>query len=155
MILLSSGVVLGFGWLMLYRNIGVPVFLSLILMHALSGFPFSFFSLLEGLNGISNNTLHASSLAGANQLKKITSIMLPSILPRLSSAWAFAFAISMGELNTVLMLGSSDWITLPLYIYRAAGSYRFGTACVGGSVLIAFTLFIFFISEKKNGSRNQ
>jgi thiamine transport system permease protein len=155
MILLSSGVVLGFGWLMIYRNIGVPVFFSLILMHALSAFPFSFFSMLEGLNGISSNTLHAASLAGANQLKKISSIMLPSILPRLNSAWAFAFAISMGELNTVLMLGSSDWTTLPLYIYRAAGSYRFGTACVGGTVLIFFTLITFYFSERNNGAHNQ
>ncbi len=114
MLLMSSGIVLGFGWLMLYRNLGVPVFLSLVLMHALSAFPFSFFSMLEGLNGISINTFHAASLAGANPFRKITSIMLPSILPRLSSAWAFAFAVSMGELNTVLMLGSSDWITLPV-----------------------------------------
>jgi ABC-type Fe3+ transport system permease subunit len=162
MILLSSGIVLSFGWLMIYRNIGIPVFLSLVLMHALSGFPFSFFSMLEGLNGISNNTFHAASLAGANQLKKISSIMLPSILPRVSSAWAFAFAISMGELNTVLMLGSSDWVTLPLYIYRAAGSYRFGIACVGGTVLIFFTLITFFISDisvhqkrKNNGTYHQ
>jgi thiamine transport system permease protein len=147
MILLSSGVVLSFGWLMLYRNIGIPVFISLVLMHALSAFPFSFFSMLEGLNGISHNTFHAASLAGASPLKKISSIMLPSIFPRISSAWAFAFAVSMGELNTVLMLGSSDWITLPLYIYRAAGSYRFGTACVGGTVLIFFTLITFFISD--------
>ncbi len=145
--LLSSGVVLGFGWLALYRNSGVPVFLSLVLMHAIAGFPFSFFSILEGLNGISNNTLHASSLAGAAPLRKVSTIMVPSVLPRLSSAWAFSFAISMGELNTVLMLGSSDWITLPLYIYRAVGSYRFGTACAGGTILIFFTLITFFISD--------
>ncbi|MDR2900584.1 MAG: iron ABC transporter permease [Treponema sp.] len=156
MLLLSSGVVLGFGWLMLYRNIGIPVFVSLILMHALSAFPFSFFSILEGLNGISNNTLNAASLAGANPLRKISSVILPSIFPRLSSAWAFAFAVSMGELNTVLMLGSSDWITLPLYIYRAAGSYRFGTACVGGTVLILFTLITFYFSDLSiRKTRNQ
>lgn len=147
MILLSSGVVLGFGWLMMYRNIGIPVFPSLVLMHALSAFPFSFFSILEGLNGISNNTFHAASLAGASPLKKISGIMLPSVLPRLRSAWAFAFAVSMGELNTVLMLGSNDWTTLPLYIYRAAGSYRFGIACVGGTVLVFFTLITFFVSD--------
>jgi thiamine transport system permease protein len=146
-ILLSSGVVLGFGWLILYRNIGIPVFLSLILMHALSGFPFSFFSMLEGLNGISDNTFHAASLAGANRFKQLTSIMLPSMLPRLSSAWAFAFAISMGELNTVLMMGASDWVTLPLYIYRAAGSYRYGAACAGGAILIFFTLITFYFSD--------
>jgi ABC-type Fe3+ transport system permease subunit len=61
----------------------------------------------------------------------------------------------MGELNTVLMLGSSNWITLPLFIYRAAGSYRFGAACVGGTVLILFSFITFFISEKHNGAHNK
>jgi ABC-type Fe3+ transport system permease subunit len=46
------------------------------------------------------------------------------------------------------MLGSSDWITLPLYIYRAAGSYRYGAACVGGAVLIFFTLITFYFSDR-------
>ncbi len=43
--------------------------------------------------------------------------------------------------------GRPNWSQNINRIYRAAGSYRFGSACVGGTMLILFTLITFFISD--------
>ncbi|MDR3160976.1 MAG: iron ABC transporter permease, partial [Spirochaetaceae bacterium] len=63
------------------------------------------------------------------------------------SAWAFSAAISLGELNAVLMLGLEGWETLPLLVYRAAGAYRYGTACAAGTLLMACCAGAFLLSE--------
>jgi thiamine transport system permease protein len=54
-----------------------------------------------------------------------------------------------------MMLGIQDWETLPLYIYRAVGAYRYGNACAAGTLLIFGLTAGLFLSEwgrKKYGS---
>jgi len=46
-----------------------------------------------------------------------------------------------------MMLGMEGWETLPLYIYRAVASYRYGTACAAGSLLILCCAACFLLSE--------
>jgi ABC-type Fe3+ transport system permease subunit len=46
-----------------------------------------------------------------------------------------------------MMLGMEKWETLPLYIFRAAGAYRYGTACAAGTLLILCCAFCLFLPE--------
>jgi thiamine transport system permease protein len=55
--------------------------------------------------------------------------------------------LSLGELNAVMMLGMEGWETLPLYIYRAVGAYRYGTACAAGTLLILGCAACLLLSE--------
>ena len=77
-----------------------------------------------------------ASALGAGPLRLLTTIALPLSLKSLRSAWGFAAALSLGELNAIMMLGKENWETLPLYIYRATASYRYGNACAAGTLLI-------------------
>jgi thiamine transport system permease protein len=145
--LVSSGIVLGLGWILLYgrehsRSLG-----ALVVVHGVSALPFAFASISAGLNSIPENTLRAASAFGAGPVLRILTVELPLSLRRVRSAWGFAAAISLGELNAVLMLGMEEWETLPLFIYRAAGAYRFGLACAGGTLLIAACAGAFLLSE--------
>jgi thiamine transport system permease protein len=74
--------------------------------------------------------------SGANPLRGLLTTVLPLSLNRVQSAWGFAAALSMGELNAGMMLGIEGWETLPLYIYRAVAAYRFGNAGAAGTLLI-------------------
>jgi thiamine transport system permease protein len=145
--LASSGIVLGLGFTLLYGREYSRSLPALLIVHAVTALPFAFSSVSEGLAEIPQNTLNAASSCGAGPVLRILTVELPMIFPRLRSAWGFAAAISLGELNAVLMLGMEDWETLPLLIYRAAGSYRYGAACAAGSLLLLSCLGAFLLSE--------
>jgi thiamine transport system permease protein len=145
--LASSGIVLGLGWLILYGREQSRSFLSVSLVHAVIALPFAFNSVSQGLRNLPPNLMNAGAAFGAGPLARIFSLALPAAAPSLRSAWAFAAALSLGELNAVMMLGTEDWETLPLLIYRAVGAYRYGAACAGGTLLILCCAAFFLISD--------
>ena len=151
--LVSSGIVLGLGWLIAYRALETSPF-SLVMLHAVIALPFAFNSVSEGFRSMPSNTLNAAQVCGAGPAKSILTTALPLSLSRIRSAWGFAASLSLGELNAVIMLGLDKWETLPLYIYRAAGAYRYGSACAAGTLLILACAAGLLLSEtgRKNGS---
>jgi thiamine transport system permease protein len=144
--LISSGIVLGLGWLILYGRDNSRSFLAVMVIHAVAALPFAFHSVSRGLKGLAPNVMGAGTVFGAGPFARIFTLALPLASGRLRSAWAFAATISLGELNAIMMLGM-DWETLPLFIYRAAGAYRYGAACVAGTLLILCCLFLFLLSD--------
>jgi len=145
--IISSGIVLGLGWLILYgRNFSRSPF-ALVILHGVSAMPFAFNFISEGFRSLPANTLNAAAVFGADPLRGLLTTALPLSLPRVRSAWGFAAALSLGELNAVMMLGMEGWETLPLYIYRAVAAYRYGTACAAGTLLILCCAACFLLSE--------
>jgi thiamine transport system permease protein len=144
---ISSGIVLGLGWIILYgRNFSrSPA--ALVILHGVSAMPFAFNFISEGFRSLPANTLNAATVLGADPLRGLLTTALPLSLKRVRSAWGFAAALSLGELNAVMMLGVEGWETLPLYVYRAAAAYRYGTACAGGTLLILCCAACFLLSE--------
>jgi|GEM_PF-313795 len=145
--IISSGIVLGLGWLIIYGRTFSRTPLALILLHSVAALPFAFNSISEGLRSLPANTLNAAAVFGANPVKGLLTVALPLSLKRIRSAWGFAAALSLGELNAAMMLGMEGWETLPLFIYRAAGAYRYGIACAAGSLLILCCAGCFLISD--------
>jgi thiamine transport system permease protein len=143
----SSGIVIGLGWLIIYGGNKSPSPLALVLLHAVTAFPFAFNSISEGFRSVPLNITNAAMMQGAPPLFALLTTALPLSLRRLRSGWGFAAALSLGELNAVMMLGMEKWETLPLFIYRAAGAYRYGTACAAGTLLMLGCAACLFISE--------
>jgi thiamine transport system permease protein len=139
--LLSSGIVLGLGFLIVYGDLfsafphGAGIGAAAAI-HAITALPFTFNAIMEGFNGIPKNIPSAAEVLGAGPLKRLLTIEVPISAVHIRSAWGFAAALSLGELNAVMTLGLENFETLPLLIYRAAGAYRYGSACAGGVVLI-------------------
>jgi thiamine transport system permease protein len=148
--LASSGIVLGLGWLILYgrdRSRGV---LAVAALHSIAALPFAFSSLWEGLRGIPPNIARGAAVFGAHPFLRILTVDLPLSFRRIRSAWAFSAAISLGELNAVMLLGPDNFETLPLLIYRAAGAYRYGTACAAGTLLVLCCAGFFLLAEARH-----
>jgi thiamine transport system permease protein len=145
--LASSGIVLGLGWLALYGRESSRTMAAAALVQAVMALPFAYRSIEGGFRDIPENTTAAAMVFGAGPLKRLLTLELPLIFRRFRSAWAFAAALSLGELNTVIMLGLENWETLPLLIYRAAGAYRYGAACAAGTLLILAAGLCFLLSE--------
>lgn len=146
----SSGIVLGLGWISFYGREQSRNILALAAVHAMAALPFAFNSVYQGFLSLPANTLAAASVLGAGPFRRLVTLEIPLSAGRIRSAWGFSAALSLGELSAVLMLGMEDWETLPLYIYRAAGAYRYGAACAAGTLLILCSLGAFLLSEVKS-----
>lgn len=145
----SSGIVLGLGWLSFYGAGLARSFWAVALAHAVSALPFAYRSAAEGVRSLPSRAAAASAALGAPPLATAFRVALPAAGRRIRSAWAFSAAVSLGELNAVLMLGLDGFETLPLLMYRAAGAYRFGAACASGVLLAAACAAAFMLSEKE------
>jgi thiamine transport system permease protein len=153
---ISSGIVLGLGWLIIYGNNFSRSPIALVILHAVIALPFAFNSISEGFRSLPANTLNAAMVFGATPLKGLLTTAVPLSLKQIRSGWGFAAALSLGELNAVMMLRMEGWETLPLFIYRAAGAYRYGIACAGGTLLILCCAACFLLAEgslKKRGEK--
>jgi thiamine transport system permease protein len=145
--LVSSGVVLGLGWLIFYGREYANNFFPLAAFHAVLSLPFAFNSLYQGYRDVAASTANAAMVLGAGPLKRLLTLELPLALSRLRSAWAFSAAISLGELNGIMMMGPEHFETLPLFIYRSASAYRYGSACAAGTLLIVCCAAAFLSAE--------
>ena len=145
--IISSGIVLGLGWLIIYGRDFHFTLLTLVMLHGVIALPFAFNSIAEGFRSVPDNTLDAASTLGAGPIRILLTIALPLSLKRIRSAWGFAAALSLGELNAIMMLGKENWETLPLYIYRAVGAYRYGNACAAGTLLMLCFAACLLLSE--------
>jgi thiamine transport system permease protein len=144
--LLSSGIVLGLGWNLAYRGaVGGPA--ALAALHAVLALPFAFRSIDDGLASLPPSIASAAAALGSPPFRTAWRVVLFAAAPRLRSAWAFAAALSLGELNAVLMLGLGDWETLPLLVYRATAAYRFGAAAAAGSLLALLCAAAYFWAD--------
>jgi thiamine transport system permease protein len=147
--LVSSGIVLGLGWIRLYGPLASRSFWALAMVHGVIALPFAYRSVGEGLASIPPSMLKASATMGDPPWRTILFVVLPASARYTRSAWAFAMTISLGELNGALMLGIEEFETLPLLVYRATGAYRFGTACAAGTVLALACAGSFMLSKEK------
>jgi thiamine transport system permease protein len=145
--IVSSGIVLGLGWLIMYGRSFSRAPIALALLHAVIALPFAFNFISEGFRSLPANAFNASAVSGAGPVLGICTVAIPLSIKQIRSAWGFAAALSLGELNAVMMLGVENWETLPLYIYRAVGAYRFGTACAAGTLLILGCTACFLLAE--------
>ncbi|MDR2194836.1 MAG: iron ABC transporter permease [Treponema sp.] len=145
--LASSGIVLGLGFLMAYGGKHGANIATVIAVHAVTALPFAGAIIMEGFHTVNNGVLNAAESLGASPLKRLFTVDIPLCGRHIRSAFGFAAAISLGELNAVMMLGIKDFETLPLLIYRAVGAYRYGTACAAGVILMLCCCAAFALSD--------
>ena len=152
-----SAVVLGIGYLWLMRNEALnylPPRISIVCAHTVIALPFVLRSLTPAMRRIRQDLLDAARMMGAGSFKRFLTIELPLIRPGLISGGAFAFAISLGEINATLILSDAGITTIPIAILRLIGTYRFFSACALGTILIGICLLAFTLIDAFEGWEN-
>lgn len=120
----------------------------IVIGQATIAWPFAARFLDAAFSAMDYGKNEAARTLGASSFQAMARVDLPLIAPSLAAAAAFAFSITMGDANIPLVLGSGQYETLPLLLYRLASSYRFNEACAVGLVLALFTSLAFFLKEK-------
>jgi len=122
-------------------------YILVVLAHVVITLPFVLRSVLPEYRKIPFTYSQASLTLGATVPQTFWKIELPLLRGALATGAAFAFAISMGEINATLMLSDSHIITLPVIMYRLINSYNYSGACALGTLLIICCGLVFGLTE--------
>jgi len=154
-----SGVVVGLG---LLRGLvfGVPVFghrivvagtVAVVAAHAVGAYPFVTRNVAPLLATIDRSVLESARTLGASRFRVLLDIELPQVWPGVLAGTAFAFAISMGEFDsTVILATGGSGYTMPVAIERFIGR-RLGPATAMGCVLLVVTGISFAVIDRLGG----
>ena len=122
-------------------------FILVVLAHVVIASPFVLRTILPEYRKIPFSYTQASLTLGATVSQTFWKIEIPLLRGAMATGAAFAFAISLGELNATVVLANSHVITLPVVMFRLIGSYNFPGACALGTVLIVCCGFVFAFTE--------
>jgi thiamine transport system permease protein len=159
LILVMPPIVLGAGWFMLLRGLDMGFALApavVVAVNGLMALPYALRILgpAHANAAAANDRLCASlGLAGWNRWRLAD---WPLLRPAFGLAFAFAMALSLGDLGAVALFGSQDLITLPLLILQRMGSYRTTDAAGLALLLVLLCLALLAAAERwtmRTGSR--
>ena len=154
-----SGVIVGLG---LLRGVvfGVEVggwrfaaggTVAIVAAHAVACYPFVVRTVAPGLEGLDPALVESARALGAARTRALLDIEIPLVWPGVVAGAAFAFAISMGEFSSTVVLASgTDQFTMPVAIERLIGR-RLGPATAMGVVLLAVTSVSFVVIDRLGG----
>ncbi|MYL67471.1 ABC transporter permease [Halorubrum distributum] len=124
---------------------------AVVVAHAVSGYPFVVRTVSPGLAGLDRSLVESARALGASRARVIRDVELPLVWPAVVAGAAFAFAISIGEFtSTVVLATGADAYTMPVAIERFIGR-RLGPATAMGVVLLVVTGLSFVVIERLGG----
>lgn len=149
-----SSIILGLGYLKAFQVLPWPLvgrWYTIVFAHTVIAHPFVIRTVSSMLRKIKPTLPEAARSLGATSFKLFWHLELPLIKSSLITGAAFAFAISVGEINATLMLYNPDLITMPVAIYRLISSYNFFGACAMGFLLMFFSFLAFLVIDTLGG----
>ena len=159
-----SGVVVGlgllrtfvFGTTILGHRVTITGPVAIVLAHAVAAYPFVSRSVTPALGGLDRRLPEAARALGATRLRALVDVELPVVAASLLAGAAFAFAISVGEFDsTVLLAEGVDSATMPVALERYIGNRSLGPslgpATAMGTVLLAVTAVSFVAIDRLGG----
>lgn len=162
-----SGIVVGLGLLQTFV-FGTEVFgqrlvvtgaVPIVLAHAVAAYPFVTRNVAPELGRLDTRLIDAARGLGASRTRALIDIELPLVASGIVAGAAFAFAISIGEFDsTVLLAEGVDSYTMPVALERYIGSRSLGPslgpATAMGCVLLGVTAVSFVVIDRVGGRWN-
>ncbi|MFW5939840.1 MAG: ABC transporter permease [Halolamina sp.] len=156
-----SGVVVGLG-LLQGLVFGTTAFgyrftvtgaVAVVAAHAVAAYPFVTRNVAPHLATIDRSVVESARTLGASRFRVLLDIELPQVFAGVVAGAAFAFAISVGEFDsTVILASGSSAYTMPVAIERFIGR-RLGPATAMGCVLLFVTAVSFLVIDRVGEGR--
>ena len=153
--------VLGFYILMTFAQVDLNfTFTGLVIASCFYSLPFMVQPIQGGFEGLNQNMLEASYLAGKSKLQTLFWVALPNIKPALLTALIITFAHTVGEFGVILMIGGSipdETKVASIAIYEMVEIMDYATAHVYSlimlliSFVVLLSVYIFNHTHKKIG----
>lgn len=159
-----SGIVVGLGLLqtlvfgteVLGRRLIITGAIPVVLAHTVAAYPFVTRNVAPELGRLDTRIVDAARALGASRVRALLDVELPLVIRGVVAGAAFAFAISIGEFDsTVLLAEGVDSYTMPVALERYIGNRSLGPslgpATAMGCVLLAVTAVSFVVIDRVGG----
>ncbi len=127
LVLVVPPIVIGAGWFVLLRNTGA-VFavapLMVVAVNAVMAMPFATRAIRPAHDAAALRNDRLCAQLGISGLARARLIDWPELRRPLFTGFAFAMALSLGDLGVIALFGSDGVQTLPYLLYSRMGSYR-------------------------------
>ena len=124
---------------------------AVVAAHAVAAYPFVVRNVKPQLAAVDRSLVESARALGATRVRALLDVQLPLVWPGVLAGGAFAFAISMGEFDsTVILATQSSTATMPVAVERYLGR-TLGPAMAMGSVLLVVTAASFVAVDRLGG----
>ena len=150
----AGSVSLGLGFAFLstrlpYKSIYIS-YILVILAHLVVVMPFTVRTLMPGAKRIPDTLTLASMCLGKGCYSSYRKVEKPMLKSYRRRAFAFAFALSLGEVNATMALAEGKVTTLPILIYKMINQYNYQGASALAIILLTTAIIVFAIGEKED-----
>ena len=152
-VLVVPPIVVGTGWFLMLRTV-TDVFAAapflVIATNAVMAVPFAVRIVGPALATSAARHDRLATHLGITGAARLRHVEWPALRRPLGLAFAFALALSLGDLGVVALFGNENLVTLPLLLLQRMGSYR--TADAAGLALILGVLGLALMSVAERGA---
>ncbi|WP_255151605.1 ABC transporter permease [Halorarius halobius] len=125
---------------------------AIVAAHAVGAYPFVVRNVAPLLGDLDRRLVESARALGATRGRALVDVELPLVAPGLAAGAAFAFAISIGEFDsTVILAEGSRAYTMPVAVERFLTDRTLGPATAMGTVLLVVTAAAFVVIDRVGG----
>ena len=150
-VLVVPPVVIGAGWFILLRN-GIDVFaiapFMVVAVNAVMAMPFAVRALRPAHDAAAQRHERLCEQLGLAGLNRWRLVDWPVLRRPLATAFAFAMALSLGDLGVIALFGSDAVQTLPYLLLSRMASYRTADAAGLALILGVLCLALMMVSDR-------
>lgn len=155
-VLVVPPIVVGAGWFLLLRHVGdvfaiAPV--MVVTVNAVMAMPFALRAIRPAYDAASERHERLCAQLGIVGWNRLMLVDWPSLRRPLATAFAFAMALSLGDLGVIALFGSDSVQTLPYLLLARMGSYRTedaaGLALLLGLVCLSLIVAAHWLGREK------
>ena len=154
-----GSVSMGLGFAILAAKIPVRnltfSYIFVLLAHTVVIMPFAVRTLLPGARSIPARLPLAAKTLGSDSRRIFRQIESPLLGSYRKRAFAFSFALSLGEVNATLALGEGRVTTIPVLIYKLINQYNYQGASALAVVLLTIAIAMFAIGESSQEKQHE
>lgn len=158
LILVMPPIVTGAGWFILLRHVTDPFLIApvmVVTVNAAMAMPFAVRLLRPAWDTAASRHNRLCAQLGIVGFNRLRLIDWPSIKKPFGMAFAFAMALSLGDLGTIALFGSDALLTLPYLLLQRMGSYRTFDAAGLALILGLLCLGLMMLADRAATSRQE
>jgi thiamine transport system permease protein len=128
LVLVIPPIVIGAGWFVLLRQSGAGVFAAapfmVIAVNAVMAMPFAMRAIRPAYDSASARHERLAAQLGISGWARLKLVDWPPLKRPMATAFAFAMALSLGDLGVIALFGSENVQTLPYLLLQRMSAYR-------------------------------
>jgi thiamine transport system permease protein len=156
-VLVIPPIVIGAGWFILLRGTGSVLALApvmVVTVNAIMAMPFVIRVLRPAHDTASVRHERLCASLGIAGLTRLRIVDWPSLRAPIATAFAFAMALSLGDLGVIALFGSDSVRTLPYLLLSRMGSYRTEDAA-GLALMLGMLCLALMLLADRRGRKTQ